>query len=223
MSAPSSVSSVIRRSGSRTPSGRLITQSPPPGSTLPRSLSPSNEPPMIGNVRRVPRGPAPTFCVGAVRSRRVRRGRERIELLLSASGGGTVTGAETHPASVASAATRRTLLRCTCMRVSQDLVDRVDRALRAPVTARHGKQSIQEIVLRVAGLKTRKGPEIVRGRVDALASRKGRDDVRRTVAKALRGHVDECAVVRLERDAQVELENSVPSEERPISATCKHL
>src|SRR5260370_1171857 len=112
------------------------------------------------------------------------RGRERIELLLSAGVGGTMTGAGTHPASVANAANWRALLRRMCTSASQDLVDRVDRTLRAPVTARHGEQSIQELVLRVAGLKAWKGPEVVRGGVDTLASRKRCDDVRWTVANA---------------------------------------
>jgi len=39
------------------------------------------------------------FCVGAVLSRRVIKGRERIELLLSMGVEQTVTGAGTHPAS----------------------------------------------------------------------------------------------------------------------------
>ena len=76
MRAPSSVSSVMRRSSSMTPSERLTVQSSPPGSTLPRSRSPSNEPPVIGKVTRVPWGPAPMSCVGAVVRRRVIRGRD---------------------------------------------------------------------------------------------------------------------------------------------------
>ena len=54
--APSSVSSVIRRSSSRTPSGRKRVQSPPPGKTLPRSRGPSKVPPVIGAITRVPCG-----------------------------------------------------------------------------------------------------------------------------------------------------------------------
>src|SRR5450432_1039777 len=229
MRAPSSASSVIRRSSSRTPSARLTTQSAPPGSTLPRSLSPSNEPPVMGNVRRVPRGPAPMFCVGAVLSRRVIRGRERMEVLLSArarerdGGDGASMDAGTHPASVANAASWRTLLRRAYTRASQDLVDRVDGASDAPVSARHGEESIQELVLRVAGLEARKGPEVVRRRVDALAPRERRDDFRWPVAKAERCHVDERTIVGLEGDTQIELEDSVPSEERPIAAAGQHL
>src|SRR5262245_56081157 len=47
-----SLSSVTRRSSSTTSSGRVTVQSSPPGRTLPRSRSPSNEPPVIGNVIR---------------------------------------------------------------------------------------------------------------------------------------------------------------------------
>src|SRR5437016_5905826 len=62
MSAPSSVSSVRRRSSSRTPSPRRSVQSPPPGSTFPRSRGPSKWPLAIGAVTRVPCGTAPIFC-----------------------------------------------------------------------------------------------------------------------------------------------------------------
>src|ERR1019366_2481744 len=213
MRAPSSVSSVIRRSSSRTPSGRLTTQSAPPGSTLPRSLSPSNAPPVMGNVRRVPRGPAPMFCVGAVLSRRVIRGRERMGLLLSAGERevreGATMGTGTHPASVANAASWRTLLRRACTVASQDLVDRVDGARGAPIAARYGEEAIQERVPRVARLEAGRGPEVVGRGVDALAARDRRDHFRRPVTEPERRHVDECAVVRPERDAQVELQNAV--------------
>src|SRR5712691_12114226 len=83
MRAPSAVSSVMRRSSSTTPSERLTVQSSPDGSTLPRSLSPSNEPPVIGSVMREPCGPAPMFCVGAVLRRSDIRGRDRMTVLLS--------------------------------------------------------------------------------------------------------------------------------------------
>src|SRR5258706_14394944 len=52
----------MRRSSSRTPSPRSRVQSPPPGSTLPRSRGPSKWPLAIGAVTRVPCGTAPTFC-----------------------------------------------------------------------------------------------------------------------------------------------------------------
>src|SRR6266851_1144854 len=48
--APSSVSSVTRRSSSKVPSALAVTQSPPPASTLPRRRSPSNEPPVTGKI-----------------------------------------------------------------------------------------------------------------------------------------------------------------------------
>src|SRR5260221_3705490 len=224
MRAPSSVSSVMRRSSSRTASARLTTQSSPPGSTLPRSLSPSNEPPLMGNVRRVPWGPAPMFCVGAVLRRRVIRGRERMDVLRSAGEvEGATMGSGTHPASVANAATLRTLLRPPHTRDSEDLVDRVDGAGDAPVAARHGEESIQERVLRVAGLEAWSGPEVVRRGVHALAPRERRDHFGWPVTKAERCHVDEGAIVGLEGDTQVELEDAVPSEERPVAAAGQHL
>src|SRR5215468_7920398 len=54
----------MRRSSSRTPSGRVRSQSPPPGKTLPRSRGPSKVPPVIGAITRVPCGTAPSFCGG---------------------------------------------------------------------------------------------------------------------------------------------------------------
>src|SRR6266446_6954083 len=224
MSAPSSLSSVMRRSSSVTPSARLTVQSSPHGSTLPRSLSPSNEPSVIGNVTRVPRGPAPMFCVGAVFRRSVIRGRDRMTVLRSAGDGEEAArGTCAHPASVANAASLRTSLRRASKGASQDLVDRVDGALGAPIAARYGEEAIQERVLRVPGLEAGRGPEVVGRGVDALAARERRDHFRWPVTKPERGHVDEGAVVGLERDAEVELEDAVSPEERPIAAAGQHL
>jgi hypothetical protein len=81
------------------------------GSTLPRSLSSSNESPTIGRVRRVLLGPSPTFCVGAVPTRRVISGCERMQLLLAVGVGGTMTDVGLHSARLASAANLTTSLR----------------------------------------------------------------------------------------------------------------
>src|SRR5438552_5071733 len=224
MRAPSSVSSVMRRSSSTTPSGRLTVQSSPPGSTLPRSLSPSNELPVIGNVARVPRGPEPMFCVGAVFRRSGIRGRDRMAVFLSAGDGEEAArGTCAHPASVAKAASLRTSLRRAPTGTSQDLVDRVDGAFGAQIAARYGEEAIQERVLRVSGLEAGRGPELVGRGVDALAARERRDHLRRPVTKPERGHVDEGAVVGLECEAQVELEDAVSPEKRPVTATGQHL
>jgi hypothetical protein len=67
--------------------------------------------PVIGNVMRVPCGPAPRFCVGAVLSRSDIRGRVRMAVLLSADDGeGATSGPGVHPAKVAKAASLRTSL-----------------------------------------------------------------------------------------------------------------
>src|SRR5439155_1059320 len=224
MRAPSSVSSVMRRSSSTTPSERLIVQSSPPGNTLPRSLSPSNEPPVIGNVTRVPWGPAPIFCVGAVFSRSVIRGRDRMEISPSAGGEEeSASGTCAHRASVTNAASLRRSLRPASTRPSQDLVNRVDGARGAPIAARYGEQPVQERVLRVSGLEARRGPEVVSRRVDALAAPERGDHVRWPVAKPERLHMDEGAVFRLECQTQIELENAVSPEEGPITATRQDL
>src|SRR5450432_1353115 len=107
-------------------------------------------------------------------------------------------------------------------RASQELVDCVDRTLRASVTARDAEQPIQERVLRMARVEAWKGSEVICGRADRLATHQCRNDLRWTVAKTSRGHVNERAIVCLERDTQVELENAVRSEERPVSTTGKY-
>src|SRR5258706_11643285 len=189
MRAPSSVSSVMRRSSSTTPSERLEVQSSPPGNTLPRSLSPSNEPPVIGYVTRAPWGPAPMSCVGAVFRRSVIRGRHRMVVFLSAGDEEEpASGTCPHEASVANAASFRTSLRPVFMRPSQDLVNRVDGACGAPIAARYGEETVQERVLRVSGLEAGHGPEIVGRRIDLLAASERRDHFRRPVTKAERHH-----------------------------------
>jgi hypothetical protein len=75
----------------------------------------------------------------------------------------------------------------------------------------------------VPGLEPRRGPEIVGRGVDALATPERRDHFRRPVTKPERRHVNEGAVVGLECEAQVELEDAVFSEERPITATGQYL
>ena len=59
--------------------------------------------------------------------------------------------------------------------------------------------------------------------IDALASRYRGNHVRRSVAEPERGHVDEGAVVGLQRHAQVELEDAVAAEKRPVAASGEHL
>src|ERR1700687_51651 len=99
---------------------------------------------------------------------------------------------------------------------SENLGNRVDRPFGTPVATRYGEDAIQECVLRVPGLEAWRGPEVVRRGVDPLAPRERRDHFRRPVTKPERRHVDEGAVVGLERDAEVELEDAVCAEERPI-------
>src|SRR5215510_1706689 len=75
MRTPSSVSSVTLASSSNVPSGFAVTQSPPL-STVPRRRSPSNDPPTIGKIRRVPLDVDPISWVGKVSKRSSMSGRE---------------------------------------------------------------------------------------------------------------------------------------------------
>ena len=89
--------------------------------------------------------------------------------------------------------------------LSDDLVDRVDGPRGTTIARRHGEQSIQERVLRVSGLEPRRGAEVVSRRVYCLAARERRNHFGWPMSKPERRHVDERAIVRLERRAQVEL------------------
>src|SRR5258708_17050664 len=74
--APSSVSSVTRKSSSNARWRFAVTKSPPPASTLPRRRSPSNEPPATGKIERAPRGVEPISSAADVSSLRSMSGRE---------------------------------------------------------------------------------------------------------------------------------------------------
>src|SRR6059036_2362497 len=103
-----------------------------------------------------------------------------MAVLLSAGGGEEAArGRCAHPASVANAASLRTSLRRLSTGASENLVDRVDGALGAPIAARYDEKAIQERVLRMPGLKAGRRPEIVGRGVDALATRERRDHFRR--------------------------------------------
>jgi hypothetical protein len=91
---------------------------------------------------------------------------------------------------------------------------------RSPVD---GKESIQERVPGMRGFETWRGPKVVGGRIHAFAARKCGDDFRGPVAKPERRHLDQGAVLGLEREAKVELQNSVRSQERPVRPAGQHL
>src|SRR5262249_53371346 len=112
------------------------------------------------------------------------QGRDCMALFLSVGDGAeTARSTSARPASAANAASLRTSLRRASMGTSQDLVDRVDGSLGAPIAARYGEEAVQEHVLRVPGLETGRGPEVVGRGVDALAARECRDHCRRPVTK----------------------------------------
>src|SRR5262245_10295532 len=109
------------------------------------------------------------------------------------------------------------------MGASKDLVDCVDRSCRAPIAARDRSQPIQEGVLRMSRLEAGRRSEVVSIRIDELATGERCNHVRRPMSEPERGHVDEGAVVGLERHPQVELEDAVAAEERPVPASRQHL
>src|SRR5262249_18071339 len=66
---------------------------------------------------------------------------------------------------------------------SQNLVDGVDGTLGSPIAARDGEEAIQKGVLRIRGLESGCGPEVVGRRVDSLAARERRHRFRWSVTK----------------------------------------
>src|SRR5882724_8082218 len=85
---------------------------------------------------------------------------------------------------------------------SEDLLDRVSRPVPVTFPNAHGEQAIEERVLRRSGLEARQRAEIVV----------------RVVAHASECHVNERAVVGLERDLEIELAGSIGGLGHPISA-----
>src|SRR5260370_39151174 len=90
---------------------------------------------------------------------------------------------------------------------SEELHDDMNRAVSANLSRADGKDTIEERVSRRGGLETRHRPEIV-VRVDAHAGER---------------HLNQVAVVGLERDPQIEREGSVLVRCNPVAAAGEHL
>src|SRR5689334_973319 len=110
---------------------------------------------------RVPRGPAPSSCVGAVSKKSVIRGCDRIAVFPSAIEDEYVGEERAHPANVANAASWSTSLRRARMRALQDLVDRVDGTFGATIAACDGEEPVQKSVLRVPGFEARGRAKVI--------------------------------------------------------------
>src|SRR5207248_11398266 len=90
---------------------------------------------------------------------------------------------------------------------SENLLDDMNWTLGAKLRAADGKKLIEEGVLRRGGLKTWHRTEVVV----------------RIVAHAGKRHVNQFAVVGLERDPQIERERSVLVSGNPVAAASEHL
>src|ERR1700722_9361550 len=93
---------------------------------------------------------------------------------------------------------------------SENLFDHVNWSSDANFTRTNSKQSIQERVLRVRRLEAWERPKI-------------RRFFRSVIFDAFERHVNERTVVRLERDPQVELEDTVGALEHPVAAAREYL
>src|SRR6266550_4063388 len=105
----------------------------------------------------------------------------------------------------------------------QDFVDRVNRPGRAAIAGGDSDQTVQERIGWCARFKPGRGPEVVLRRIDGLPSHERRQYVRGPMTKAEGAHTDQGAVVGLERDAQIELENGVGPRECPVTSARQDL
>src|SRR3977135_2928416 len=93
---------------------------------------------------------------------------------------------------------------------SKDLFDQVNRPVSTNLPSSDGEQPVQEGVFRFGSLETRH-----RSKVGS--------SWRSVVPDALKRHVDERAVVGLERDAEVELGDAVRAFDCPVVAAWEHI
>src|ERR1700734_4327185 len=99
-------------------------------------------------------------------------------------------------------------LTCRKLLISEDLLDDVHGPAPADPAAPDREEPVQERVLRRRGLEPRQRPEVGRRRIAGICAPGRGRLVGRVVAETLEGHVDQRPVVGLERDAQVELEDT---------------
>src|SRR5947208_3186803 len=194
--APSSVSSVTRRSSSNVPLALAVTQSPPPASTLPRRRSPSKEPPLTGKMESLPCGVEPISSVAEVVRRTNMSGREFIGVVPFADSCGRIrSGAPAHTFEWQSARPYPVHRGASKASSSEHFVDRVNRTFCATVAAGHCDETIQERVRGVCSLEARRGAKIVGRGIDRLATSDGRDHLRRSVTQGERLHRNERAAL----------------------------
>src|SRR6478672_3669193 len=98
----------------------------------------------------------------------------------------------------------------------QDFFDRINRSARATIAGRDSDQPVKELILRRARFEPRRGPKVVPGWIDGLATCQRSQHLRRPMPEAKGRHVNQCAVVSLQRDSQIELENAVGAQEGPV-------
>src|SRR5882762_11276697 len=72
----------------------------------------------------------------------------------------------------------------------EHLLDRVDRSARAAVAGRDGDQSVQIRILRCARFESWRGPKVILGRINGIATRERGQHFRRAMTQAERVHVD---------------------------------
>src|SRR5262249_12413788 len=101
---------------------------------------------------------------------------------------------------------------------SQDLVDPVNRSVRASLTDTDGDDPIQECVSLRRGFESRKRAKVVGCGIDHLSAAERGNCIGRAMAQPLKPHVDQRPVVGLERDPQVELQNTVGAQQQPVTS-----
>src|SRR5258706_15950180 len=94
----------------------------------------------------------------------------------------------------------------------------MNRPIGRSFTSTDGDDAIQEGVCVRRGFESRHGSKVVVGGIDDLSTAEGGDYVGRTMAHALKRHVNQRMVVCLQRDAQVKLENTVGAQQQPVTS-----
>src|SRR5260370_10937655 len=87
-----------------------------------------------------------------------------------------------------------------------------------PFASTDGDDAIQEGICLRRCFESRHSSKVVAGGINDLSRAEGSDSVGRAMAHALKRHVNRRMVVRLQRDAQVQFENTVGALQQPVAS-----
>src|SRR5258706_5874072 len=108
-------------------------------------------------------------------------------------------------------------------RKSQYFVDLMNRPIGRSFTSTDGDDAIQEGICFRRCFESRHRSKVVAGGINDLSTAEGGDYVGRAMAHALKRHVNRRMVVCLQRDAQVQFENTVGALQQPVTSARQNL